>query len=53
MATLVLTDASVNINSVNLSDHVTSVSVTYEADAVEDTNMGDTCLLYTSPSHET
>jgi len=42
MATSVLTDASVNINSVDLSDHVTSVSISYEADAVEDTNMGDT-----------
>ena len=42
MATSVLTDASVTINSVDLSDHVTSVSITYEADAVEDTNMGDT-----------
>ena len=41
MGTLVLTDASVVINSVDLSDHVRSVSISYSADMVEDTNMGD------------
>lgn len=41
MATFVLTDATVEIDSVDLSDHVISVDLTYEADAVEDTNMGD------------
>lgn len=41
MATLVLTDASVTINSVDLSDHVKSVTINYSADMVEDTNMGD------------
>jgi hypothetical protein len=41
MTTLVLTDASVVINSVDLSDHVRSVTINYSADMVEDTNMGD------------
>ena len=41
MATFVFTDASVTINSVDLSDHVRSVSINYEAEAVDDTNMGD------------
>jgi len=41
MATFALTDASVVINSVDLSDHVQSVELNYEADALEDTNMGD------------
>lgn len=42
MATFVLKDAVVSINAVDLSDHVRSVSITYEADQVDDTNMGDT-----------
>jgi hypothetical protein len=42
MATIVLTDADVNINSVDLSAHVTSVTINYNADEVEDTAMGDT-----------
>lgn len=42
MATFVLTDASVTINSVDLSDHVRSVSLSYEAESVDDTNMSDT-----------
>jgi len=41
MATLVLTDASVTINAVDLSDHVRSVTINYEAEVVDDTNMGD------------
>lgn len=41
MATVVLNDASVVLNSVDLSDHVRSVSFDYSADAIEDTNMGD------------
>jgi hypothetical protein len=41
MGTLVLTDASVIINAVDLSDHVRSVTINYSADMVEDTNMGD------------
>lgn len=42
MATLVLTDAYVVLNSVNLSDHVRQVTINYEAEMVDDTNMGDT-----------
>lgn len=42
MATLVLTDASVTINSVDLSDHVRSVTINYEAEIQDDTNMADT-----------
>ncbi len=42
MAKLVLTDASVTINSVDLSDHVQSVTLNYNADQVETTSMGDT-----------
>lgn len=41
MATLVLTDVSVTIAGTDLSDHVRSVTLDYNADAVEDTNMGD------------
>lgn len=45
MATIVLVDASVTINSVDLSDHVRSVTISYSADMVEDTNMGDNTHL--------
>lgn len=45
MATFVLTDASVTINSVDLSDHVRSVALSYEAESVDDTNMADTTRL--------
>ncbi|HEU0139610.1 MAG TPA: hypothetical protein VFQ79_07865 [Bryobacteraceae bacterium] len=41
MAVLVLKDARVEVNSVQLSDHVRSVTLTVNADEVEDTNMGD------------
>jgi hypothetical protein len=41
MTTLVLVDASVDLNSVDLSDHVKSVTLNYSADMVEDTNMAD------------
>lgn len=40
MATLVWTDASVTINSVVLSDHVRSVSLTYEAEMQDESAMG-------------
>jgi len=40
MATLVFTDASVKINTVDLSDHVKSVKVTYSADLQDATAMG-------------
>jgi len=42
MAELVLTDASVTINSVDLSDHVKSVTINYSAETQEKTAMGDT-----------
>lgn len=42
MASFVSTNASVVINSVDLSDHVESVELSYQAEAVEDTAMGDT-----------
>jgi hypothetical protein len=42
MAAFVLTDASVTVNAVDLSDHVKNVSITYEANAEDDTVMGDT-----------
>jgi hypothetical protein len=42
MARLVLTNATVTINSVNLSDHVTSVTLTTNDDVVETTAFGST-----------
>tara|TARA_S200002703_G_scaffold60250_1_gene52154 strand:+ start:1804 stop:2223 length:420 start_codon:yes stop_codon:yes gene_type:complete len=42
MAKFVLSDASIVINSVDLSDHCTSVTFNYEAEAQENTVMGDT-----------
>lgn len=42
MSTFVLTDARVEVNSIDLSDWVTSVSLPVEFDAQEDTAMGDT-----------
>lgn len=42
MATHALIDARVEINSVDLSDWVTSVTLPIEYDALEDTAMGDT-----------
>ena len=41
MAAFMLNNASVTINSVDLSDHVTSVTFTEEADQLETTAMGD------------
>ncbi|MBV1929003.1 MAG: radical SAM protein [Gammaproteobacteria bacterium] len=41
MAKFVLSDASLVINSVDLSDHVRSVTVNYEAELHDDTTMGD------------
>ena len=37
----VLTNASLVINSVDLSDHVRSVTLSYEAELQDDTTMGD------------
>ena len=42
MAKFVLTDASVTINSVDLSDHVASVTLDITADEVEETAFGQT-----------
>jgi hypothetical protein len=42
MAKLVLTDASLTINSVALSDHANSVTLNYEIDSVETTAFGST-----------
>lgn len=47
MAQIVLTDASVEVNSVDLSDHVTQVVLNYEVDAVEVTAMSDGAHKFT------
>lgn len=47
MAVINLTDASVTINSVDLSDHVQSVTINYDSDQVEITAMGDTSHKFT------
>jgi hypothetical protein len=41
MAQLVLTNASITVNSVDLSDRANSVTLTYEVDSVEVTAFGD------------
>ena len=41
MARIVLTDVSVLINNVNLSDHVASVTISQNHDAIETTAFGD------------
>lgn len=41
MAKLVLTDAEVVVNSVDLSDHVSSVTLNYSAELQDETAMGD------------
>lgn len=47
MAIFVLTDASVTVNTQNLSTYCTSVSVNYEKDAIETTAMTATGHVYT------
>lgn len=47
MAIFVLTDASVTINTLDLSTYVTSVSVNYERDAIEVTAMSATGHVFT------
>jgi len=42
MAVFVLRDCSVTINSVNLSEFVTAVTLNYEVDSIETTSMGAT-----------
>lgn len=46
MATFVLTDAFLSVGGTDLSDHVRSITVNYEGEAVEDTNMADTTRLF-------
>jgi hypothetical protein len=46
MATLVLVDASLVINAVDLSDHVRSITLNYSADMVGDDNMGDVTHIF-------
>lgn len=41
MASLILDDASVVINAVDLSDHVQSVTINYSAEMQDETAMGD------------
>jgi hypothetical protein len=41
MAQLVLTNASITVNAVDLSDRANSVTLTYEVDSVEVTAFGD------------
>ena len=47
MATFVLDNASVTLNSVNLSDHVQSVTLDITADEIVTTSMGDTFVSRT------
>lgn len=47
MAKIVLTDASITINSVALSDLSNSVTINYEVDSVEVTAFGDTGHKFT------
>lgn len=47
MAVFVLTDASVTVNTVDLSAYVTNITFTYEKDQVETTAMGATGHVYT------
>lgn len=47
MAVLVLTDASITINSVDLSDRSNSVTLTYETDSVEITAFGSQGHIFT------
>lgn len=46
MATFVLSDVSATINSVDLSDHVSSITFNLEQPTVDDTCMGDASLEY-------
>lgn len=47
MAIFVLTNASVTINTVDVSTYVTSVSLSYEKDAIETTAMSATGHVFT------
>lgn len=41
MATFVMNDAFISINSVDLSDHVKRVTLNYESETADDTHMSD------------
>jgi len=47
MAVIVLTNASITVNSVDLSDKANSVELNYEVDSVEVTAFGDTGHKFT------
>jgi hypothetical protein len=46
MATFVLTDVSVVVNSDDWSDHLRSMTLNLEQELVDDTNMGDTSKVF-------
>ena len=46
MAEFMLSNASVTVNSVDLSSYVTSVTLSQSADNIEDTSMGDSARTY-------
>ena len=46
MSTFMLSNASITINSVDLSSYVTSVTLSQSADNLEDTAMGDSSRSY-------
>ncbi len=46
MAEFMLSNASVTINSVDLSSYVTSITLSQSADSIEDTAMGDSARSY-------
>jgi hypothetical protein len=48
MAQIVLTDASITINSVDLSSRANTVTLNYEKEAVETTAFGDSGRTYTA-----
>lgn len=48
MSKFVFTDASLTVGGVDLSDHVESVTLAYQSDAVETTSMGDSARTYVS-----
>lgn len=48
MAVINLKDASVTINSVDLSDRVQSVTLNFDSDQIEITAMGDTSHVFTA-----
>lgn len=47
MAKIVLTNAQITVNNVDLSDHANSVTLNYEVDSVETTSFGDSGHRFT------